>query len=108
MNSTLAKILKGARGPQLRKAWDEYGHMITLEQIVMVKGSSTFLALAWEDGDGMVNYATLAWDGDTWQWQDDGHDPIPLSTFKLGRVPSDCDWINFPGDSGYATGNFSV
>ena len=83
--------------PRLAKAWDDYGHSIAWNDLFDMKcGQHQFVALAWMEGD-LVNYATLAGDGNvetTWEMQNDGHEPVPLSKWKKARVVPDCDWLD--------------
>ena len=81
--------------PAIAKAWDDYGHSIAFEDLFDMKmGDHPYVVLAWMEGD-LVNYADLASsDGEkSWEFQNDGADPIPLSLWKKLKVAPGCDWM---------------
>ena len=79
---------------KLYKAWTEYGHSIPWDDLIDMKvGNHGYVALAWNCGDGMIDYADLSKCDDVWDMQNDGHDPIPLATWKKMKVAPECDWL---------------
>jgi hypothetical protein len=90
------------RWPNLHRAWEAYGHSIEWDQLSDFKAARThnFVALAWSAGEqeGFVNYATLASGdrGQTWEMQNDSHEPVRLATWKKMRIVPHCDWLTEP------------
>jgi len=84
--------------PNLYKAWNEYGHSVAWDDLFDMKvGNHGYVALAWLE-EGEVNYADLSQiDHGVWDMQNDGHDPIPLTTWKKLKVQPECDWLILPG-----------
>lgn len=86
------------RWPNLHRDWEAYGHSIKWDDLFDMKaGAHNYVALAWME-DGEVNYADLASGdgGQTWEMQNDSHDPVPLKDWKAMRIPADCDWLVLP------------
>jgi outer membrane protease len=82
--------------PTLAKAWDDYGHQISWDELFDMKvGAHGYVALAWMEGE-RVNYADLATPdrGKTWEMQNDGHEDVDLKTWKKAKVVPECDWLD--------------
>lgn len=84
----------------LAKAWDDYGHSIPWEDLVDMKvGQHGYVALAWRESDGLINYADLASpEQGVWEIQNDSHEPMTEARWKAARVKPDCDWLIFKGE----------
>lgn len=88
-----------AKVPELKRAWDDYGHAVPWADLIDIKRASThhYVALAWYDDKAhtMVNYADLTSTdrGKTWEFQNDGHSGLTLAEWKAARVKPDCDWL---------------
>jgi hypothetical protein len=87
--------------PELKKAWDEYGHMIAWDDLLDVKiraDDHCYAVLAWKEYD-MINMADLYRTGHDkpWEMQNDGHDPITPAEWKKLRIVPYCDWFEIPG-----------
>ncbi len=86
--------------PQLAAAWDAYGHSKRWEDLFDIKSDGSYACLAWMEGQVVV-YADLAWDGETWQWQNDSchqDPPLTVARWRTGRIVPDCDTIVFKGE----------
>lgn len=88
--------------PMLKQAWDEYGHSIPWGQLdgYAKNPYDGYIVLRWKEGD-MVNMADLAYNGEIWDMQNDGFDPITEKDWKKLEIPSQCDWFVIPGHEGY-------
>ena len=91
--------------PNLKKAWDDYGHMISWDQLfdMKVRGGyeapGSYVVVAWKEEDGAIGIADLAGTGYDagWEMQNDGFDPLTASEWKKLRIVPDCDWFEIPG-----------
>lgn len=84
--------------PTLAAYWDGYGHIIPWEKIYDMKvASHGCVAIAWQERDGLINYATIARLGDhEWDMQNDSHSDITEAQWKAARFKPQCDWLWFP------------
>jgi len=85
--------------PMLKQAWEEYGHMISWEQLVDMKmDRGCYVVLAWEEEDGTIGVADMARGGSNqpWEMQNDGGDTITKAEWKELRIVPDCDWFEIP------------
>lgn len=83
--------------PSLAKSWDDYGHQIAWENLSDMKARSDgrYVALAWTEDNGEVNYADLARAGQDapWEMQNDSHDPVTKKEWRAMRTIPCCDWL---------------
>lgn len=83
--------------PNLARDWDAYGHQIAWDQLFDFKSNGSYIALAWKEDDGSVNYADLATaTGAVWEMQNDSHEPVTLKEWKALRTVPECDWLVTP------------
>jgi len=86
--------------PNLKKAWDDYGHGVPWEKLDGFKSSPThgYVVVRWKNDDGSIDMADLASPdgGETWEMQNDGHDEITEHQWKHLRCVPDCDWFEYP------------
>lgn len=87
--------------PALKKAWDDYGHIIPWEKLVDIKikywdYGGGFACLAWQHKDGMIEYADLELAGGVWEMNNDGGAGITLKQWQAATIPDDCNWLKVP------------
>jgi hypothetical protein len=80
--------------PLLKKAWDEYGHMIAWEDLVDMKSDGNWAYMAWDD-DGEIQYADLYRTKDGWEFNNDGGDPVPKAVWKKAHFSEGRDGLFF-------------
>ena len=80
--------------PLLKKAWDEYGHMISWDQLVDIKSDGTYVCLAWDD-DGEIQYADLYRTEDGWEMNNDGGDSVSKEAWNSAYFREDQDGLIF-------------
>lgn len=81
--------------PNLKKAWDEYGHAIPWESLVDIKINGSYAALAWLAGDE-IEYADLESVSGVWEMLNDGGAPVTKKEWLAARCKSACNWLEFP------------
>lgn len=88
--------------PTLAKAWDDYGHTVKFEDLVDMKVATThhYVALMWMDNDDYCEYAELysVDNGATWEFIQDGTEPIPVKVWRKAKVVPDCDHLDIDWD----------
>lgn len=88
--------------PALKKAWDEYGHLIAWDDLVDLRQrgghEGAYVLVAWVTSPGFYSYASLAWNGEAWEMQDDSADDISVEDWKNIKFTDNCDWHNRPDD----------
>ena len=91
--------------PNLKKAWDAYGHSTAWKDLIGIKWARThgYVVVAWKEPDGLIDMADLASPdgGETWEMQNDGHTPITMRDWNKLRCVDDCDWFIIPGNPDY-------
>lgn len=99
-----AKMAELAKNyPKLKQAWDEYGHAIPWDQLdgYAKNPSDWYVVLRWKMPDGMIDMADLAFNGEIWDMQNDGFEPITEADWRKLKIPSQCDWFVIEGHPGY-------
>ena len=89
--------------PKLKAAWEEYGFAVSWDKLDGYKKSHThgYIVLRWKEDNGMVNMADLAYNGETWEVQNDGFEPISEADWRKLKVVPDCDWFEIPGNPNF-------
>jgi hypothetical protein len=86
--------------PELKKAWDDYGHSIKFEDLFDYRRRSDgyYIVVAWKVGD-QIHCADLYRTRDTeWEFQNDGFDPITEGQWDRVKIVPDCDYFDYPSE----------
>lgn len=88
--------------PELKKAWDEYGHAVPFEELHDAKtdGRACYVVVCWRTPEGDLALADLARAGtrEPWEFQNDEIMPdITDAEWKKLRIEPDCDNFYIPG-----------
>lgn len=85
--------------PELKKAWDDYGHSIPFEQLDGIKSQrGCYAVVRWKNEDGTVGLADLARGRNgPWEMQNDGFDDVSEADWRKLRIVEDCDWFVIEG-----------
>lgn len=91
--------------PELKKAWDAYGHGTKFEDLHAAKTDSRggYVVVCWKEGDKLA-LADLARDnaGGGWEMQNDGMSPdITEAEWRKLQIEADCDNFFIPGHATY-------
>lgn len=81
----------------LIRAWETYGHAVDWRRLDAKFAPHGYVALAWDVGDGQVEYADLSLVDHVWEMQNDSCGPIPLADWKRAKIPAECDWLTVDG-----------
>jgi len=104
----ISKLAK--ENPKLKKAWDDYGHVIAWDNLfdAKIRNDGCYVVLAWKEDDDMINMADLACskseyyaDGGDWEMQNDSFISISPEDWKKLHIVPECDWFVIPGNSNY-------
>lgn len=90
--------------PELKKAWDAYGHDIPFEKLDGIKSQrGCYCVVRWTTEEGTVGLADLARGGTNMEWemQNDGFDEITEADWRKLKIVEDCDWFEIPGKEGF-------
>lgn len=103
-----SKVPSATAWPNLKKAWDDYGHGTKWDELDGIKSSFThgYVVVRWTYKDGRVGMADLASPdgGKSWEMQNDGFVDITEAEWKKLRCVPDCDWFEIPGHKDFGRG----
>lgn len=57
--------------PELKKAWDAYGHEKKFEELTAIKYNSFYCVVAWPEEDDTFGIADLTFNGKEWEFNND-------------------------------------
>lgn len=88
--------------PELKRDWDEYGHLIKFEDLfdMKVRSDYCYVVVAWKEGDD-IYVADLATTGnakDPWEFQNDSSDGLTMKQWKKLTIDAYCDSYTYPED----------
>ena len=88
--------------PELKKAWNDYGHSIKFEDLFdyRLRIDGNYIVVAWKNSYGDVECADLFRDIQTGNWEfvnDDG-EPISPDQWRLTKIVPDCDAFEYPSE----------
>lgn len=91
--------------PELKKAWDAYGHGVKFEDLHDAKtdGRGGYVVVCWKEGD-KLSLADLARNnaGGPWEMQNDGMSPdITEAEWRKLRIEAECDNFFIDGHADY-------
>lgn len=94
------------RDPDLKKAWDAYGHEIPFDKLHGAKtdGRGCYVVVCWRTPEGKLALADLARAGldAPWEMQNDGMSPdITDAEWRKVQIEPDCDNFYIPGHADY-------
>lgn len=92
------------RYPDLKAAWDEYGHAVPFEELHAIKTDrGCYAVVCWKTPEGKLSLADLARGrGEKWEMQNDGFSPdITEAEWKKLSIVPECDWFRIPGHAEY-------
>jgi hypothetical protein len=92
--------------PELKQAWDDYGHGIAWKDLHAAKtdGRGNYVVVSWRTEEGLLSLADLARAGDRepWEFQNDGMSPdITDAEWRKLKIEPDCDNFYIPGHTEY-------
>lgn len=93
--------------PDIKAAWDAYGHGVKFEDLHGVKTDrGCYAVVCWKNADGTLSLADLARaHGEPWEMQNDGFAPdITEADWRKLKIVADCDWFSIPGHIAYGRG----
>lgn len=98
--------IDATKWPELKKAWDAYGHEKKFEELEGVKtdGRCCYVVVSWKTPEGKLALADLARTGRDapWEMQNDGMSPdITEAEWRKIKIEPECDNFYIPGHPDY-------
>ena len=87
--------------PELKKAWNDYGHAIKFEDLFdyRLRIDGYYIVVAWKNGDGDVECADLyRTQNSEWEFQNDGCEPMTTEQWIRVKITPHCDSFDYPSD----------